>query len=261
MVASGSTLAPSSSNRLAAEAALHARHRSLMTMVTVAVVIGAAATWYGFLDEVKEMHPTLSIGGAMAIASVGTLLPVLGRPITVPNRRWGGRDHSALLETHPLLLALAWWSIGAALIHFAVIKQHFNEFSLYGWFFIAIGVGQLLWAVLVVATPWRWLLVAGAVGNALIVVAYIVTRSYGSLVGPDATTPAEVGFGDLVSTAFQVVIVVGCVVLLRSSRVLRPWPSYASEVASVVVALGITALTVLALYSAVGGEPFVSHVG
>ena len=51
------------------------------------------------------------------------------------------------------------------------------------------------------------------------------------------------------------------VVILRSARYRRRGPSYWTVVADVVVALGVTVFTVLALYSAVGGEPFVSHAG
>jgi len=75
------------------------------------------------------------------------------------------------------VLALAWVSVGAALIHFAVIEQHFNEYKLYGWFFLVVASGEMLWAVLAVAMPSRWLLVAGTAGNALVVVAWVVARS------------------------------------------------------------------------------------
>src|SRR5262249_2654240 len=246
---------------LAAEVALQKRRQSLVITSAVAVLVGVAATWYGFLDDSDGSHPTLKLGGAMAIACLGPGLPVLGRPLTPPDQRWSGRDHSALFEVNPLTLGLAWLSVGAAVIHFAVIDQHFNEFKLYGWFFIVVAVGELVWAGLAVATPSRLLFVAGAVGNALVVVAWIVTRSYGSLVGPEATDAADVGFGDLVSTVFEIVIVVGCIVLVFSARSRRRVPTYWSEVGSLVVALGVTLFTVLALYSAVGGEPFVSHVG
>src|SRR5207245_1576145 len=88
--------------------------------------------------------------------------------------------------------------------------------------------------------PGRAMVIAGAVGNAAVAAVWVVTRTYGSLLGPDATKPAKVGFGDLVSTLLQVTIVAACVVLLRSDRYQRPAPSYRSETASVMLALGIT---------------------
>ena len=81
------------------------------------------------------------------------------------------------------------------------------------------------------------------------------------MIGPDATTAAKVGFGDVVSTLFEAAVAVGCVVLIRSHLQRHGARSYRSEVLSVVVALGTTLLTTLALFSAVGGRPFVSHVG
>src|SRR5262245_2752478 len=243
-------------------AAPEGRRRSLIVMLILAVPLGACATWYGFLDDPSGSHPALKLGGAMAIAGVGVALLVLGRPMSTPYPQRGGTDHSALVAVDPLTLAVAWCSMGAALIHFAVVEQHFDELSLYGWFFVVVGVGELVWAVLAVATRSRLVLLAGAVGNAVVVATWIVSRSYGSLVGPDATQPAEVGFGDLVATVLEIVIVAGCVVLVWSGRYRRPaLPSYWKEVLSFVVALGITQLTTLALYSAVGGPPFVSHVG
>src|SRR3984885_8474016 len=86
----------------------------------------------------------------------------------------------------PLLLgALAALSVGAAAIHFAVIFEHFDEYSLYGVFFLVLAWAQLVWPVVLVTlslltrglptrafltwTPartlrlWLWLGVAGNV--------------------------------------------------------------------------------------------------
>jgi hypothetical protein len=149
----------------------------------------------------------------------------------------------------------------ASLIHFAVIQQHFEEYWVYGGFFIALGVAQLAWAVLAVVRPFRLLWIARAVGNLLAVAAWVITRTVGNLVGPVATQPEVVGFGDLVTTLFEMAIVVGAVLLWRSRRFDRPPEPHRGELVNALAALGVTLLTVLALYSAVGGSPFVSHVG
>jgi hypothetical protein len=151
--------------------------------------------------------------------------------------------------------------MSAALIHFAVIEQHLAEYWAYGWFFVAVATGQLAWALVAVMRPARLLLVAGVVGNALVAVAWVVTRAYGSLVGPEATDRAMVGFGDVASTLLEVAIVAGCLGALAWPRILETGSSRHGEVASMVLALGLTLLTVLGLYSAVEGSPFVSHVG
>jgi len=122
-----------------------------------------------------------------------------------------------------------------------------------------VGPAQLAWAVAIPAAPALLLLWGGVAGNALVVLTWIVTRTAGSLVGPAATMPARAGFGDLVATALQVLIVAGgCGLLTRrlGARTGR-W----AEHAPVIAALIVVPFLVLALYSAVGGSPFVSMVG
>ena len=150
-------------------------------------------------------------------------------------------------------------SIAAALIHFAVIEQHWAEYWLYGAFFVVVGLAQLAWAVAIPSTPTRLLLWAGVAGNALVVITWIVTRTAGSLVGPQATMPARVGFGDLVATVMQVLLVAGGIVLL--SRRLWARPGRWTEQAPSIFALIAVPFLVLGLYSAIGGAPFVSMVG
>jgi len=91
-----------------------------------------------------------------------------------------------------------------------------------------------------------------------VVITWIVTRTAGALVGPAATTPERAGFGDLVATVIQVLIVAGCLALLSRRRVRAGWWA---EQARVIAALAVVPFLVLALYSAVGGSPFVSMVG
>jgi hypothetical protein len=225
---------------------------------TLALLLAAAVSWYGFLES-GDGHPALKLGGAMALAGSGVALPALARPSNRPSP--ADHAHSVLVEVHPMLLGLAWASMSAALIHFAVIQQHLADYWVYGWFFVVVAIGQLAWALLAVLRPTRPLLLAGAVGNALVVVAWVVTRVYGALVGPEATSRAAVGFGDVASTLLEVAIVVGCVAGLAWPQVLTSGSSRRGEVVSMVLALGLTLLTVLGLYSAVGGAPFVSHVG
>src|SRR5919204_5694896 len=177
---------------------------------TLALLLAAAASWYGFLES-DAGHPALKLGGAMALAGSGIALPAAARPSNRPSPADHAQAHSALVEIHPVLLGLAWASMAAALIHFAVIQQHLADYWAYGWFFVVVATGQLAWALAAVLRPTRPLLVAGAVGNGLVAVAWVVTRAYGSLVGPEATTRAAVGFGDVASTLLEVAIVVGCV--------------------------------------------------
>jgi hypothetical protein len=102
----------------------------------------------------------------------------------------------------------------------------------------------LAWALVSVKSPspavWR----AGMLGNAAIVALWILTRTVGSPVGPDAHIPEAVGVPDAVASGLELAIVLAalwCVPARRSSQKLV-WSVG-----------GITfALTTLALLSIIG---------
>ena len=227
-----------------------------------AVIAAGGATWYGFPAHAHG-HPAVRLAGALALASGGLAAVLLATPpqqaaVPVPGRP-GPLSHPAQAAgTRTVAAILGLLSMATALIHFAVIDQHWAVYWLYGAFFILVGSAQLGWALAITAAPGRWLLWAGVVGNALVVITWIVTRTVGDLVGPAATTPERAGFGDLVATVMQVLIVAGCLVLLSRRRVRAGWWA---EQAHVIAALAVVPFLVLALYSAVGGSPFVSMVG
>ena len=57
-----------------------------------------------------------------------------------------------------LLSSLAALSVGAAAIHFAVVFEHFAEYTLYGVFFLVISWAQVIWPVFLLGRPSRrWL--------------------------------------------------------------------------------------------------------
>src|SRR5207245_514361 len=153
------------------------------------------------------------------------VVPTLPRPRRLP--RWPRLEVGAGAADLPSVLryGLALLSMAAAVVHFAVIQQHFIVYWLYGAFFIAVGLFQLAWALAVLIRPSRLLYLAGATANVLTAAAWVLTRTIGPLVGPDAGSPEKVGFGDVVSTIFEVLIVGGCLALAwrsRQGRTLRP---------------------------------------
>ena len=129
----------------------------------------------------------------------------------------------------PLLLgALAALSVGAAAIHFAVIFEHFDEYSLYGVFFLVLAWAQLVWPAVLVAlalaarrvAAWLWL---GIAGNAIVLVIYFSSRSIGLPVGPDTKTVEAWGGLDLVCAAEEILLVViAAAVLARPGLLARP---------------------------------------
>jgi hypothetical protein len=199
----------------------------------------------------------LATGGLAAVLLATPQLP--GPPVPGPGGPGGSLAGTEAGGAGTVAAVLGLLSLAAALIHFAVIVQHWAEYWLYGAFFVAVGLAQAAWALAIAAAPARLLLWGGVAGNALVVLTWIVTRTVGALVGPAAATPARAGFGDLVATALQVLIVAGGIGLL-SGR-LRACTGWWAEHIRMIAALIVVPFLVLALYSAVGGAPFVSMVG
>jgi hypothetical protein len=122
-----------------------------------------------------------------------------------------------------ILGALAALSVGAAAIHFAVVFEHFVEYTLYGAFFLVISWAQLIWPAVLLWRPsrlWLWL---GIAGNAIIIAVYVASRIVGLPFGPDLHNTESVGALDVVSCALEFLLIVGCAVLLwRPSLADRP---------------------------------------
>ena len=228
------------------------------------VVLAGVATAYGFL-EAKGNHPSLKLGGALLLAGLAPITLLLARSTLRrhrPHFRAIRSPGSVGTDRRDILrMVLAFLSVDAALIHFAVIEQHFTEYWLYGAFFAAVGLFELVWAVLIMAGPSRPLYAASVAVNALTVTAYVVTRTVGLLVGPAAQRTEKIGFGDLTSTVFEGVLVIGSILLLFRSWGRTPMRPATSEALIGTAAVIVVAPTILALFSTVGGSPFVTPAG
>jgi hypothetical protein len=155
-----------------------------------AIVAAGAATLLGL--ERSAGSTAAQIAGAAAVAA-----------LTLAVVRLAARRRPRLAT---YLAASA--SAGAAAIHYAVIAEHFEEWWGLGLFFVMSAIAQLVWAVLVLTTRSELLVWLGVVGNAAIVVLWILTRAVGTLVGPEPATPEPIGLADSVASAFELTIVV-----------------------------------------------------
>src|SRR5271166_4363789 len=122
-----------------------------------------------------------------------------------------------------ILGGLAALSAGAAAIHFAVVFEHFAEYTLYGVFFLVLSWAQLIWPVVLVWRPsrlWLWL---GIAGNAIVLAVYVASRTVGLPFGPDLHSAESVGALDVVSCVLEFGLIAGCAaLLLRPSLADRP---------------------------------------
>jgi hypothetical protein len=143
---------------------------------------------------------------------------------------------------------LAILSAATAVIHFAVAGAHFQEYWAFGVFMLVVAWLQLLWAAGVVIRPARWLLWAGAVVNTAVVVVYIGTRTVGDVIGPTPREVEPVGFGDVLCTVLEAIVVAGCFWFLASTsdRWVRgshlvAWPAVTGTAAAALLSVALVA--------------------
>ena len=228
--------------------------------LALALLLAIAATIFGALAVPSEHHGQSGAGhgehaihvadhegeemealdrGEELLALSVSLLAIALVPI-------GIRTSRSAESPDVLRFAVAVAAAGAAAIHFAVIDQHLAEYWLFGVFFVVVALAQLGWVVAVVSNPTRMVYVVGALGNALIAVTWVISRTTGLPFGPGAGEPEPVGIADVVSTAFELVIVIGAVVLLRGFVVPS---SRDTRIVQPLVAIAATTITALALDS------------
>ena len=117
--------------------------------------------------------------------------------------------------------AAAALSLLVAWAHLAYTQSHFREWWAYGVFFLATGIGQGVFAALLVRRPSRPLLLAGLLGNLGVIGMYILSRTQDVPLGPHAGVAEHTGTVDLVTTAGEIAIVVLLLALL--DRTARRW--------------------------------------
>jgi len=146
--------------------------------------------------------------------------------------------------------ALAVVSLATAGIHFAVMGDHFQEYVWFGIFFAVVAWFQALWALGVVVSPTRSLLLTGAIVNALVVVVWLISRTIGLPIGPDPGIAEPAAFLDVLSTVLEVLIVASIATLLVRGALGRATPRAGRGLALVGgLALVLALLTTVAVAS------------
>lgn len=121
-------------------------------------------------------------------------------------------------RTEPLWPALAAASTCAAAIHFSVTDEHFRQYWLFGAFFLATGALQMVWAMAALVRPSRSLCLAAIVINAPIVALWVLSRTSGLPIGPEAGSAEPVALLDILATACEIALVAAALPLLRLDR-------------------------------------------
>jgi hypothetical protein len=142
---------------------------------------------------------------------------------------------------------LAVLSACAAVIHFAVTFEHFNEYLWYGVFFLVIAWAQLIWAAVAVWRLPRWWLWLGIAGNAAVLAVYLASRTTGLPFGPDKGHTEPFGGLDVVSALLELALIAGCAALLwrpsLAGRPVRRRTGFAAIASMAAVPAGVIAAT------------------
>jgi hypothetical protein len=222
---------------------LRIRHPVAIQRGAVLVVV-AAAVLAALLPAIFPLTPGFSTSDP-ATAAVAAAVTAAVAIAIIPLADQGARRLRRAGAGNTLVFAAALLSAGAAAIHFAVAKMHFDEYPLFGVFFVASGIAQLVWPLWLLLRSWRPLLLLAALGNALIVALWAVDRIWGLPLGPEHWKPDPVGFADSAASGFEILLVIACITLLvhRPGRPLRR----SSGAALTLIVATVTALSLLSV--------------
>jgi hypothetical protein len=118
-----------------------------------------------------------------------------------------------------VIVALA--SVGAGVIHFLVTPDHFAEFVLFGVFFLLLGIFQVVWAGGAVLKPNALVLWTGVIASAVTIGIWLVSRTAGLPIGPEAGEPEPFGLLDVLASALEGLVVLGGIYLLTRPKAER----------------------------------------
>jgi hypothetical protein len=137
-------------------------------------------------------------------------------------------------------------SLMAGAIHLAAADAHAGESPLFSAVFLAVGVAQAGWALLVLGRGQRALLLAGIAGSGAVLLLWIASRTIGLPFGPHPWQAEPIGLSDGVASALEVLVVLGARRLLTMS--MRPASPTISRTLPPVLraSFGVLAATVIA---------------
>ena len=153
-------------------------------------------------------------------------------------------------------------SLGAGLVHLAVVREHAGESAYFGIFFLVSGALQFGWAMLALALDRMPLPRLVAAAQLAMVALWAVTRTVGLPTGPEVWTPEAVGRADVLCVVLEVVSAGAVVTWSARSRAGRR-PVRAGRYLLLVGAgaLAVACLTTPALAATGAASSHGGHVG
>ena len=143
-------------------------------------------------------------------------------------------------------------SVGAAMIHFAVLPAHWRDWLPSGLFFASVAVFQLIWGLLTWARPTVAALTIGILANIGVTALWAWSRTAGVPFGPHAGEPEVVQASGICALLLQCYVVMGAAWGCRRHRAAE-----VSGFGSALVLLGASA--VIAAAGTVGVASGLQH--
>lgn len=151
-------------------------------------------------------------------------------------------------------------SLGAGLVHLAVVREHLDHWVLASVFFVAVGGLQVAWGLAALARDTAPLARTAAAGSLGVLALWAVSRSTGLPFGPEAGAAEPAGRADLLAVTLHVLLVASLAVASRRATSRRPAVSRALA-GLAAGALTMAALTTPALAATEAGEHARPHFG
>jgi len=168
------------------------------------------------------------------------------RNLTKPASRPAAASGTGADDRNParVLSVIALASIAAGAINIAAAATVGRSNAQNLAFFAVAGAAQVAWGAVALVRAPRWWLALGAVGNLIVVATWVVSRTVGLPVGPEAHITLPVHFPDALATALEAAVVAGSAALLARglgtvrSAALAPRVTAAAAVVAGALALG-----------------------
>ncbi len=179
---------------------------------------------------------------------VGWLIAMRGGRLTVVRSRRRSRSRTGVADGSrgkDVRLLLVAGLLASAAIHAAVAPEHLQEWLGAGVFFVVLTMAELAAAAIVFMRRQSTGLVAAAVVSAGPLVVWVVSRTAGLPLGPEAGIAEPVGLADCVACLLELGTLVGALLLLRrEDRAVRPplLPHHRALALAAVVAVGALGL-------------------
>jgi hypothetical protein len=162
------------------------------------------------------------------------------RPVAVPTGRAMAEPDR---NTARIVSVIALASIAAGAINIAAAATIGGDNAQTHVFFGVVGAAQVVWGLLALVWAPRWWLVLGALGNAVVVATWLVSRTVALPFGQFAHVVLPVRFPDSVATILAAVTAVGAAVLVvrgsGTARAATRVRSFALAAAVLIGALGL----------------------